>query len=52
MEWDYKVADISLVPRDYLILNEKAVKAAIKGGILNIPGLEIFEKPAVSVRRF
>ena len=52
MVWDYKVVDISQVPRDYLILNERGVKAAIKGGIRNIPGLEIFEKPSVATRRF
>jgi hypothetical protein len=50
-EWKYKkVEDFSKVPDQYKMVNEKAVKAAIKAGVLEIPGLIIEEVP-ISVFR-
>lgn len=48
--WEFDLTDLSLVPREYLVLDEKKVKAAIKDGVRTIPGLNIFEKSSVSVR--
>lgn len=50
-EWKLKeVIDFSQVPDQYKQLNEKAVNAAIKAGVLEIPGLVIEEVP-ISVFR-
>ena len=37
------IVDISQVPREYLQLNQKAVKDAIDSGVRNIPGINIHE---------
>jgi len=41
--WEFKLDDIEKVPMQYLQLNEKLVKEAIKLGHREIPGIEIFE---------
>lgn len=42
--WSFSVTDMNLVPREYLMINESMVKAAIRGknGKREIPGIEIF----------
>ena len=50
-EWAYEILDNGKVPLQYLMVNDKAVKAAIKAGIREIPGLEIKEVPKVQFRR-
>lgn len=52
LEWTYEVEDnaMDVLPRDYLMVDEKAIKAAVKAGIRQIPGVRIFEAPAVSIR--
>jgi len=49
-EWTYRIIDISQVPREYMILDEKKVKGAVKAGMRSIPGLEIFEDDKLSIR--
>ena len=50
--WDCEVVDIEKVPRDYLVFEKSKAMFAIKsGGLRDIPGLRIFEKPIVTVRR-
>lgn len=51
VKWDYRVTDIDKVPRQYLMVNEAAIKAAIKGGTRKIDGVEIFEAAKTSIRR-
>lgn len=43
-EWVHELIDLSKVPLEYLILNEAAVKAAIKKGVREIDGLKIKEQ--------
>jgi len=51
MVWNFKIVDASKIPKDYLIVNEKMIKDAIKNhGIRSIAGVEIFEEPDTSVR--
>lgn len=47
--WQFKVVDIKKVPREYLELNEKVVRATISSGIRNIAGLEIYEEDGLAV---
>jgi len=48
--WTYEVVDIKLVPRAYLKIDDAEVKAAIKVGIREIPGIRIFQKDQLVIR--
>lgn len=50
--WKWKVVDENKVPKEYWVLNEKAIGAAVKslGGKTNIAGIEVYEDFGVSVR--
>lgn len=40
--WTFEVADPAQVPREYLSVNEGAIRAAIRAGARDIPGVRIF----------
>jgi len=42
--WNFAVMDEKKVPRIYLKLDEQAIRASIRDGVRDIPGLEIFEE--------
>lgn len=48
--WVFEIENINEVPAHFLMLNEAAVKAAIKGGNRNISGLRIRNQPKVGIR--
>lgn len=48
--WRHEVTDPAAVPRQYLMVNEAAIKAAIAGGVREIPGVRIFEELRTVVR--
>lgn len=50
-KWTYEVTDINAVPRELLMVNDAAVKAAIKGGARELAGLRIYQETTLSVRR-
>jgi len=50
MVWTHDVVSENAVPREYLMVNDKAIKAAVNAGIRKIAGVRIYEKPVVSVR--
>lgn len=50
-ERDFRIVDLNKVPREYLKLDPAAVKAALKRGVADIPGLELFPVPVNSTRR-
>lgn len=41
--WKFEITDTTQVPREYLMVDEKKVRAAVKDGVRNIPGVNIFE---------
>ena len=49
--WKHEVTDAAAVPRQYLIVDELAIRAAMKAGIRDIPGVRIFEEMEMRVRR-
>lgn len=51
VKWTHRVVDPDQVPRQYLMVNEAAIKAAVAGGTRSIPGVEIFEAAKTAIRR-
>ena len=51
MVWKHEVIDADLVPRQYLAVDDKALAAAVKAGIRDIPGVRVFEEAEMRVRR-
>lgn len=51
-EWTFELVDIAEVPRDWLMVDERKVRAAIRGpdGLRSIPGLRIHPEPRTTVR--
>lgn len=48
--WDYEIVDASLLPREFLMPDEKKIKAASVGAGLEIPGVRRFKKSRVASR--
>ena len=44
VNWVYEIGDESLIPRTFLMVDERAIKEAVKGGVRNIAGIKIYEK--------
>lgn len=51
VRWEHRVVDPDKVPRQYLMVNDAAIKAAVKGGVRKIEGVEIFEAAKTAIRR-
>jgi hypothetical protein len=51
MVWKHEVIDAAAVPREYLMVDDKAIAAAVKAGIRNVAGVRIFEEAEMRVRR-
>jgi hypothetical protein len=48
--WKHEVTDETKVPREYLMVNEAKVRQAVKDGVREIPGVNIFQETQVRVR--
>jgi len=48
--WSYRIKDITKIPPKYLLVDDQEVRHAIKAGVREIPGLEIYEKMQVRTR--
>lgn len=48
--WTFEVEKLDEVPREYMILNEGAVRAAVRNGVRSIPGLKILETTGTVIR--
>ena len=48
--WRHEVTDPAAVPRQYLMVNEAAIKAAIAGGVREIPGVRVYEDVRTAIR--
>ena len=49
-EWKFEVTDEDSVPREYLMVDDKAIRQAVKMGVREIPGVKIFEKVTTRFR--
>lgn len=48
--WTFTVTDRLQVPREYLAVDEKKIREAVRAGIREIPGVEIFQDTQIAVR--
>ena len=48
--WQFRVADEYAVPREYLSVNESAIRAAVRAGAREIPGVEIWAETRLDRR--
>ncbi len=49
-DWSFEIVDEKLIPREYLEVNESAIRKAVKsGGVRSIPGVKIFEVENLAV---
>jgi len=48
--WDFEVVDVALVPAAFLMVNEQAIRGAVRGGARSIPGVRIFQSDGLAVR--
>lgn len=51
IKWEHRVIDRAKVPRQYMKVNDDAIIAAIKGGVREIKGVEIYEAVKTAIRR-
>lgn len=51
-EWDFRIVDESRIPREYLIVDEKKIRAVVKAMRqgARIPGVEVFARRVSAVR--
>ena len=49
-KWVHEVTNPDEVPRQYLMVNEAAIKAAVAGGQRTIPGVRIYEDVRTAIR--
>lgn len=49
-EWKIEVVDISLLPAEYLIADERKLRAVVKAGLREIPGCKIAQVEGLAVR--
>lgn len=50
-EWLYEVDDPTLIPLEYLLPNDQAIKAALRRGVRQIPGLKIYIQDKFIMRK-
>lgn len=50
MVWDFEVEDEALVPREYLAVDTAKIRAAVRAGVREIPGVKIFQREELMVR--
>jgi hypothetical protein len=48
--WRYEIEDESLIPREYLSVDETKIKGVVKAGIRSIPGLKIFSEQKMIIK--
>lgn len=49
--WTYEIIDPLAVPREYLMINETAIRQAIREGLRDLPGIRIYEEINVRLSR-
>lgn len=50
MVWKFQIRNPADVPRQYLVVDEKAIRAAVAAGVRQIPGVDIYEEETLATR--
>lgn len=48
--WTFTLKEEAQVPREYLVVDEKKIREAVRAGIREIPGVEIFQDTQIAIR--
>ena len=48
--WTFCLTNIDEVPREYMMVDVQKVNAAIRQGVREIPGLNIYEEKSIRIR--
>ena len=48
--WVFRVTNPNLVPRAYLVVDEKLIREKVASGARSIPGVEIYQEDSISIR--
>lgn len=48
--WTFEILDSNQIPREYLIVDETAIRKAINAGVRTIPGVSIFQSESLTIR--
>lgn len=48
--WKFKVTDPAIVPRSYLYVDEQMLRAAVRDGVREIPGVSIYQEEEITIR--
>lgn len=49
-EWRFDVIDPAAVPRSFLMIDERAIRQAVKAGVREIPGVRVYEESITVIR--
>ena len=49
-KWTYEIEDEDLIPRDYLMVNEKKIAAVVRAGVRQIQGVRIYQEDDLQIR--
>ncbi|MGB9791315.1 MAG: hypothetical protein ACPLTR_01910 [Thermacetogeniaceae bacterium] len=49
--WEFEIEDEAQIPREYLSVDTRKIREAIKQGVRHIPGIRIFQTERLTVRR-
>jgi hypothetical protein len=49
--WTFEIEDFSLVPRNFLQVDEKSIREAIRDGVREIAGVKIFQEEQIRVTK-
>lgn len=48
--WKAEIMDETLVPREYLVVDQVAINKAVRDGVRSIPGVKIYQDEQISIR--
>lgn len=48
--WTFQITDESLIPREFLVVDEKKIRAAMNAGTRHIAGVNIFQETSIAIR--
>ena len=48
--WEFKITDPAMVPAQYLVVDEKLIRADVAAGVREIPGVEIYQTEKMTYR--